>query len=87
MQLAPGQNHTFGHAAVHHHAQHLEILAAIRVAFATREAVAAIHIRLHRTAVGRLHVGYVRAHGEHFDAEFVARNAWVAEEGHLAEVA
>src|SRR5262249_14354737 len=44
-------------------------------------------VRLDRAAVAGPDVGHARADGEHLDAELVAGDTRVAEEGHLAQVA
>ena len=52
-----------------------------------RSSLLAVHVRLDRAAVARPDVRHAGADGEDFDAEFVAGDARVAVERHLAEVA
>src|SRR5438105_8804254 len=84
VQLAGGQNHPLAHAAVAHDAERFVVLATVRVSATARVTLLAVEIRLHRAAVARLHVRDVVADREHFDAEFVPRNARVTEERHLS---
>ena len=84
MELARGENYSFGHAPVQHHAKHLEIFAAVGASLAAWEALAAVHVRFHRTTVAGLHVRHGRADGEHLDAQLVSGNPRIAEERHLA---
>src|SRR5207302_8886540 len=67
-------------------ARRLVVLATVRVCATARVTLLAVEVRLHCTAVTRLHVRDAFADGEHLDAQLVARNARVTEERHLAEV-
>ena len=62
------------------------ILATVRVSATARVTLLAVDVRFHCTEVARLYVRHTVADREHFDAEFVPRNARVTEERHFAEV-
>ena len=86
VQLAGGQNHSLAHAAIAHDAEGFMILATVRVSATARVTLLAVDVRFHCTEVARLYVRHTVADREHFDAEFVPRNARVTEERHFAEV-
>ena len=87
VELPRRQQELRAQAAVAVDAQDLQLLAAVRVAAAAGVAVGIINIRLHGAAVAGLDVGDALADGDDLDAQLVAGDARVAEEGHLAEVA
>ena len=62
------------------------ILVAGQAIVAAGMALLAVHVGLDGAAVAGADVGDAGADGEDFDAEFVAGDARVAEEGHLAEI-
>ena len=87
VQLAGRHEEARPQAAVAMDAERLVLLAAVGVAAAAGVALLAVDVRLDRAAIARPDVGHARADGEHLDAQLVARDARIAEEGHLAEVA
>src|SRR5439155_14701315 len=86
VELARGQDHPLAHATVAHDAKGLVTLTAIGMASAAGIAPLAVDVRLDSATVARFDVCQAFAHGEHLDAQFVARNSRVAEERHLAEI-
>ena len=74
-------------AAVGVDAEHLEVLAAIDAAAPAGEAILAVDVGLDGAAVAGLDVGDAGADLDDLDAKFVAGDARIAVEGHLAEIA
>ena len=68
-------------------AEDLEVLAAVARAAAAGETLLAVQVGLDRAAVADAHVADALAGRDHFDAQLVARDARVAVERHLAQVA
>jgi hypothetical protein len=68
-------------------AEHLELPAAVGVPPPARVAVRVVEVRLDRAAVAGPDVYHPRADLEHLDPQLMPRNAGVAEERHLAQVA
>ena len=87
MQLAGRHREQRSQAAVAVDTERLVMLAAVGEAPLTGIALLAVDVGLDAAAVARLHVLDPRPHRHHLDAEFMARDARVAEERHLAEVA
>src|SRR6266446_3022916 len=67
--------------------ERLVVLATVGVAAGAGEAALAVDVRLDGATVAGPNVGHTRADGDDLDAEFVAGDARVGEERHLAEVA
>ena len=80
MQLPRRHVQPLTHAAVHVHAEHLELLAAVAPTAAARRTRAAIDIRFHRAAVARPHGRDIVGHLGDLDRELVSENAWIREE-------
>src|SRR6185295_7389935 len=70
-----------------HHAEDLEVLAAVAAAGAAGAAFLAVEVGLHRAALAGLHVRDAGAGLEHLDAQLVAGDARIGVEGHLAQEA
>src|SRR5262245_35542248 len=86
MKFPGGEGDPLAHAAIHHHTQNFERLAAIGVATAARKANLAIHVWLDRTTVARFDVGNTRSDRDHLHSQFVPGNPGIREERHLAEI-
>ncbi len=86
VEFASGEEEEFGEAAVAHYAEGLVRFAAIGEAASAGVAGLAIDVRLDGAVHSGGDVGDMGADGEDFDAEFVAGDAGVGEEGHFAEV-
>src|SRR6058998_3632306 len=86
VKLARGQDHPFAHAAVAHHAKGPVTFAAVGMAAAAGVALLAVEVRLDSAAITWPDIRHAFADGEHFDSQFVPRNARIAEEGHFSEV-
>ena len=86
VQLLRADEHSFGHSAIGHDAEDFEILATVGASAPAREAFAAVHVRLDRTAIAGLHIRGAVADGEHLHAELMAWDSWVGKERHLAEI-
>jgi hypothetical protein len=56
MKLACRQEHTFPHSAIHHHAEDLQVLAAVSISLPTGKASFAVYVWLDGTAIAGLHV-------------------------------
>src|SRR5256885_1883942 len=67
--------------------QGLVLFTAIGVSSAARVAHLAVDIRRDGTSISGRHVFDVGGHSDHFDTEFVSRDARIAEEGHFTEIA
>ena len=87
VQLAGRHDEARPQAAVGVDAEDLQVLAAVAAAAPAGEARLAVHVRLDGAAVARLDVGDAGADLEHLDAQFVAGDARIAVERHLAEIA
>jgi len=87
MQFVGGDDKPLAHPAIGHHAQHLQIRAAVARPFSAGVAMAAVHVRLDRAAVARFCISHCVASFNNLHAELVAENARILDEGHLAEVA
>src|SRR5580704_16007264 len=87
MQFSGGDSEERAQTAVAVDPQRLVILAAIGVAARAGIALLTIDVRLHGASVARFDVADSLADRNDFDAEFVSRNARIAEERHLAEIA
>jgi hypothetical protein len=87
VQLARGDGEEWPQAAVAVDTERLMVLAAIGVTALAGVALLAIDVRLHRAAIAGLDVRDIGADLDDLDAELVAGDARLAEEGHLAEVA
>ena len=87
VQLVGANQKPFAQTAVDHHADDIELFAAVAVALPAGVALAAVHVRFDATAVAGLDVGHAVADFEDFHAQLVAGDSRIAEERHLAQVA
>src|SRR5882762_5590122 len=86
MQLAGQHKEVPSHSAVRVHPQHLQVLATVPIAFATRKTILAVDVRLNRTAIARLHIRHPCPNGDDLDPQLVSWNAGITVERHLAQV-
>src|ERR1044072_6201931 len=86
MKFPRRHNETRSHATVGMNAEHLQILATIRVPAQTRVAMLAINIRLDRTTIPNAHIRHSRPNRDHFNTQFVPWNPRIAIERLLAEI-
>src|ERR1044071_1515488 len=86
MQFAGGQDHALAQAAVAHHPKRSMVLATVGMASTAGVTLLAVEVWLDGATIARFHLAHALADGEDLDAEFVAGDARVAEEGHLAQV-
>ena len=87
VQLARGDEEARAQSAVAMDAERLMLFATVGVAAPAGVTLLTVNVRLDAATVAGRDVRNALADGEDFDAEFVAGDARVAEERHLAEVA
>jgi hypothetical protein len=86
MKFMSGQDQLVGHAAVSVNTEHLQHFATIGFSKAARVTSSAIQVGLDTAMIPHFEVGDVAAHSKNLDAQFVAENPWVLNEGHFAQI-
>src|ERR1700760_1017124 len=87
MELAGRHDEPRSHSTIGVHTKYTELLAAIRPPLATRETLLTIDVRLDRATLARLDARHIRANGQNFDAQLMARNPRVAIERKFSQIA
>src|SRR5262249_36782440 len=86
-QLAGGAGKARPQAAAGMDTWDLQVFAAVCAVAPASETLLAIHVRLDRAALAGLEVRHALPDCDDLDAEFVAGDAGITVEGHLAEIA
>ena len=86
MEFVDGNNEVRSHRTVHLDAEDSHAAAAIRFAAATCDALAAVHVRLHRAIVSDGNAKIIRADFDNFNSQFMTEHTRILKEGLLAGV-
>ena len=84
MQLFSSHDKLGPQTPIDHHADHLQLLAAIDRTLPARVTATAMHIRLHAAAVTHRYLRHAGPHGHNLDSQLMPRDPRIFKKRHLA---